>query len=186
MRLMETKTAMSVRAKVARAASGATMMIAATTMAAMFHVVPTMAQQNTMAEMGNPQSVLTTVQSVPAVPVVSLAEPVPMPAPAPRPEPAPQSVQAPPAPPATAAAPASPSAPAASPASNEIDLTTEKEGISIRTERDANGKAYLIVNGVRRELTPEERRRLNKEIAIAQKEIAEATAKINSPEFKNK
>ena len=45
MRLMETRTAMTVRAKVARAVSGATMMIAATAMAAMFHVVPTMAEQ---------------------------------------------------------------------------------------------------------------------------------------------
>ena len=43
MRLVETRT-MSVRAKAARAASGAAVMIATTAMAAMFHVTPTMAQ----------------------------------------------------------------------------------------------------------------------------------------------
>jgi beta-lactamase regulating signal transducer with metallopeptidase domain len=81
MRLMETKTAMSVRTKVARAAGGATMMIAATTMAAMFHVAPMMAEQNTAVA---PQSasaasgaaspeVARDVQSVVVAPLVPLA-----------------------------------------------------------------------------------------------------------------
>jgi beta-lactamase regulating signal transducer with metallopeptidase domain len=81
MRLMETKTAMSVRTKVARAAGGATMMIAATTMAAMFHVSPMMAEQNTA---GAPQStseasgvasleVARDVQSVAVTPLAPLA-----------------------------------------------------------------------------------------------------------------
>jgi beta-lactamase regulating signal transducer with metallopeptidase domain len=90
MRLMETKTAMSVRTKVARAAGGATMMIAATTMAAMFHVAPMMAEQNTAVA---PQSasaasgaaspeVARDVQSVVVAPLVPLAPIAPV-APAP-------------------------------------------------------------------------------------------------------
>jgi beta-lactamase regulating signal transducer with metallopeptidase domain len=165
MRLMETKTAVSVRARIARAASGATMMIAATAMAAMFHVVPTMAQQNTEAAM----PAVPSMPSPPAPPVVSVAEP----APAVQPDPAPQAAPAP-------VAPAPPSAPAAISLLDD-DRHPGQEEITIRRE---NGKTFAIVNGVRRELTPEERRRLNKEIADAQRQVAEATAKINSPEFK--
>src|SRR5258705_4503671 len=43
MRLMETKTVLSARAKLVRWATGATAMAAATLIAASFHVVPTMA-----------------------------------------------------------------------------------------------------------------------------------------------
>jgi beta-lactamase regulating signal transducer with metallopeptidase domain len=165
MRLMETKTAVSVRARIARTASGATMMIAATAMATMFHVVPTMAQQNTEAAM----PAVPSMPSPPAPPVVSVAEP----APAVQPDPAPQSAPAP-------AEPAPPSAPAAVSLQDD-DRYPGQEEITIRRE---NGKTFAIVNGVRRELTPEERRRLNKEVADAQRQVAAATAKINSPEFK--
>jgi beta-lactamase regulating signal transducer with metallopeptidase domain len=46
MRLMETKTALSARAKLLRLVSGATAMAAATLMAGSFHVVPTMAAES--------------------------------------------------------------------------------------------------------------------------------------------
>ena len=46
MRLMETKTVLSARAKLVRWATGATAMAAATVMAASFHVVPTMAAES--------------------------------------------------------------------------------------------------------------------------------------------
>jgi beta-lactamase regulating signal transducer with metallopeptidase domain len=51
MRLMETKTAVSARAKLVRLVSGATAMAAATLMATSFHMVPTMAAEN---EAGSP------------------------------------------------------------------------------------------------------------------------------------
>ena len=46
MRLMETKTALSARAKLVRLVSGATAMAATTLMATAFHVVPTMAAES--------------------------------------------------------------------------------------------------------------------------------------------
>ena len=49
MRLMETKTVLSARAKLVRWASGATAMAAATLMATSFHVVPTMAAESEAA-----------------------------------------------------------------------------------------------------------------------------------------
>jgi beta-lactamase regulating signal transducer with metallopeptidase domain len=52
MRLMETKTVLSARAKLVRLATGATAMAAATLMATSFHVVPTMAAES---EAGSPR-----------------------------------------------------------------------------------------------------------------------------------
>jgi hypothetical protein len=72
MRLMETTT-MSVRARVTRAASGAVVMIAAGTLAAMFHVTPTMAEPGTGA---TPQP----VQAAPAAPPKSSTAPADKPA----------------------------------------------------------------------------------------------------------
>ena len=240
MRLMETKTAMSVRAKVARAAGGATIMIAAITMAAMLHVAPMMAEQNTaaapqsvrvasgtslpqaavdvlpasvapVAPVGTvallapvapsaavpvgplapvaPVGVIPAVAAVPAVPVVSAVAPVPVPGPI-TPTPAPQSSPAPvlapvaPAPPDPASAPGLPSVPA--PQSPEA--------------KDTDGSSYAIVNGERRELTPEEKSEIDravaeakakidspefrKQMADARRQAAEAAAKINSPEFR--
>jgi BlaR1 peptidase M56 len=64
MQLMETKAAMRVRTKVVRVASGATAMVAATAMAMMFHVTPTMAASNATA--AAPQSETAAVQTQPA------------------------------------------------------------------------------------------------------------------------
>jgi beta-lactamase regulating signal transducer with metallopeptidase domain len=66
MRLMET-TSMSVRARVARAASGAVVMIAAGSLAAMFHVTPTMAE-------AAPQAVQAAPAAPPAQPLASQPE----------------------------------------------------------------------------------------------------------------
>jgi beta-lactamase regulating signal transducer with metallopeptidase domain/stalled ribosome alternative rescue factor ArfA len=43
---------------------------------------------------------------------------------------------------------------------------------------------YAIVNGVRRKLTPEEKRKVDAQLAEAQRKLAEATATLNSPEFR--
>jgi hypothetical protein len=73
MRLVETKT-MSVRAKAARVASGAALMIATTSITAMFHVMPTMAQSKAGASPDAAQNAPAGSQSQPQdwVPIGSL------------------------------------------------------------------------------------------------------------------
>ena len=223
MRLMETKMVMSARAKVVRAASGATMMIAATAMAAMFHVIPTMAQQNTETVA---QSVPGTLHRAPIASGVSSPDIAPVAPEAALAPIAPDAALAPVAPDAALApiapvapiapkgalapmapfalariAPLAPMAPfvpagqsvpapapapaaAPAPAPDDSGYAAGQEGISVFSEKDAEGKPFVRVNGECRELTPEERRHLDEEMAKAQKQIAEATAKINSPEFK--
>jgi beta-lactamase regulating signal transducer with metallopeptidase domain len=195
MRLMETKTATNVRAKLARAASGATMMIAATAVAAMFHVVPTMAAQNTVVA----------AQSEPVAPVAPVAPaPAPQSVPAPElapvpPAPAPLSVPAPQLAPIAPMAPIAPTAPLAAPVPPAPGATGRK-AVHVFRGKDADGKSYVIVNGEQRELTPEEKSKVDKamaetkakidspefrkQMADAQKEAAEAAAKLNGPEFK--
>ncbi len=70
MRLMETTT-MGVKARVAKAASGAVVMIAAVATAAMFHVTPTMAEAGTGAA---PQAVQAAPAAPPAQPLASQPE----------------------------------------------------------------------------------------------------------------
>jgi hypothetical protein len=74
MLLMET-TKMTVQARIARSASGAAVMIAAGTLAAMFHVAPTMAEQRAEAPQPAMQAVPAAAQIVP-----SAAAPAPSPA----------------------------------------------------------------------------------------------------------
>jgi hypothetical protein len=240
MRLMETKTATSVRAKVARAAGGATMMIAATTMAAMFHVSPMVAEQNVavVAQSGRAASgvsspeVARDVQAVVVTPTAAVAPVAPVPAPAVMapavapvpdvapvaPAPAPQSAPAPAPPHAPVAPPPAPQsvptpavAPAATPpaaaptppahaAPGISGHATGRKGVNVRSGRDSDGSSFAIVNGEQRELTPEEKSQMDaaiaeakakidspefkKRMAEAQRQIAETTAKINSPEFR--
>lgn len=182
-RLMETKTVLSVRAKVARVASGIT------AMAAMFHVTPIMAERDMVAQTATAQSSTTArsaamaVQQSPVEPQAVSAAPNPKPSaalaadaqasePAPTPEPAPTSTPAPlPQP------------------------VVQPDGV------DANATIILDrVDGEVRHLTPEERQRVDREIATAmakihsseiQRQIAEArrqadeaVARVNSAEFK--
>jgi hypothetical protein len=79
MRLMETTT-MSMRARIARATSGAVIMIAAGSLAAMFHVTPTMAATGPGPA---PQAV-----QAPAAPPTQPIVPAPQPSPAPADKPA--------------------------------------------------------------------------------------------------
>jgi beta-lactamase regulating signal transducer with metallopeptidase domain len=80
MRLMETTT-MSMRARIARATSGAVIMIAAGSLAAMFHVTPTMAATG-------PGPAPQAVQAAPAAPPTQPIVPAPQPSPAPADKPA--------------------------------------------------------------------------------------------------
>jgi beta-lactamase regulating signal transducer with metallopeptidase domain len=228
MRLTETKTAVSLRTKMVRAASGATMMIATTAMAAMFHVVPTMAEQNTLVAQSAPVAVGVsspeTASSAPAAPVavivpdgapdalgalivpdgvsaVPVAQTVPAPAVAPvAPAPAPQSAPAPelaPVPPVPALeavpapklAPIAPMAPVApmppvpalaAPAPPAVPPAPDGKGrkaIHVFRGKGGDGESYVIVNGEQRDLTPEEKSQVDKA-------VAEAKAKLDSPEFK--
>jgi beta-lactamase regulating signal transducer with metallopeptidase domain len=203
MRLMETKTAMSVRAKLARAASGATMMIAATAMAAMFHVVPTMAEQNTAAA---PRSapVASGVSSpgpqtapvAPSAPIAPAAPKAPAAPAAPAAPIAPSELESPvvlaplapvapfaPAAPAALVAPLAPLAPLApvaaptAPGQDDKGNAPRRKGIRVYREKDADGNSFVIVNGERRELTQEEKNEVDKA-------VAEAKAQIDNPEFK--
>jgi beta-lactamase regulating signal transducer with metallopeptidase domain len=207
MRLMETKTATNVRAKLARAASGATMMMAATAVAAMFHVAPTMAAQNTVvAAQSAPVAFgVSSPEVAPVTPVAPVAPVAPAPAPhsAPAPElapvasaPEPQSVPAPelapvspaPAPhsvPAPALAPIAPLAPTApmapiAPLAAPVPpapAAMGRKGVHVFRGKDADGESYVIVNGEQRELTAEEKSQVDKA-------MAEVKVKLDSPEFK--
>ena len=132
MRLMETTT-MSVKARVAKAASGAVVMIAAVATAAMFHVTPTMAEAGTGA--------------------------------------APQAVQA------------APAAPPEQPKSSAPPA--EKAADSRHTARAIRRNAG---NGQRPALTAAEREQIDRDRKLQmedmKRQISEATAHLNSPEFK--
>jgi bla regulator protein BlaR1 len=249
MRLMETKTVVSLRTKMVRAASGATMMIAATAMAAMFHVAPTMAEQNTLVAQSAPVAVgVSSPENAPAalaapvavivpdgapdapgalivpdgVSAVPVAQTVPAPAvapvaPAPAPVPAPEVAPVPPVPalesvPAPKLAPIAPMAPVApmppvpalaAPAPPAVPPAPSGKGgktIHALRGKGGDGESYLIVNGEQRELTPEEKSQVDKAVAEAKakldspefkkemedarKQVAEAAARFNSPEFK--
>jgi beta-lactamase regulating signal transducer with metallopeptidase domain len=157
MRLMETKTAMRARTKRVRVLSGVTAMAVATAMTIIFHVEPTMAASNPAPH----QTELATIQT-PATPPTPAASPVPAAAPSPA---------TPPTPPAP---PAAPKHPRATPANHQ----------DADNWNTIDGDSFVIVNGERRPLTPEEKRRVDQEMARATREIAAAKAKLNSPEFK--
>ncbi len=161
MRLMETKTAMRVRTKVIRAASGAMAMAATGAMAVMFHVTPTLAASQG-AEL---QAEVAASAQAPVAPVTPVAPVAPV---------APAAPVAPVAP----AAPKAPVVPVAPPA------PAAAKGAVAQHWHSADGDSFTIVNGERRAMTPEEKRCANAAMAKARRAIADATAKLNSPEFK--
>ena len=84
-----------------------------------------------------------------------------------------------------AAAPQAASAPAPATASTPSNTASAPEQGSVIEERTTkHGDSYTIVDGVRRPLTPEEKRRAEAAMAKARRAVAEAKAKLNSPEFK--
>jgi len=193
MRLVRGKSAMSMRARVARSAAGVAAMAAAIVLAGAFHVAPAMAQQAEVAPAA-PPAVPTTPQT-PAAPEIAAVPPAPA-APAialPR-----AQVGTPPPPPpltepagATPAAPPVPQTPAVAlphvPAAPQVPETTPPAPPAPQTPAvvPRHEQPIVILNQQQeRELTPAERARIEKQLAKAQKKIAEATAKINSPEFR--
>ena len=152
MRLMETKTAMRVRTKVIRVASGAMAMAATGAMAVMFHVTPTLAASQG-AEL---QAEVAANAQAPVAPVAPAAPVAPV---------APVAPKAP-------IVPVAPPAPAAA------------KGTVAQHWHSADGDSFTIVNGERRAMTPEEKRCADAAMVKARRAIADATAKLDSPEFK--
>ena len=96
---------------------------------------------------------------------VALPSVLPVPAPQATPAPEPQTL------PAPAVKPTPAPKPDAAPYHHEAIVSED-------------GRAYVCVNGQKRELTPAERAKLEKQLEDAQKKIAAETARINSPEFR--
>jgi BlaR1 peptidase M56 len=183
MRLIE-RNEMRLRTKVVRMAWGAVAMVSALTVAAMVHVTPTWAAMERAAApvlvaqaAGSSEEtmVVPPAAPVPASAPVHAASParaaVPVPAPAPAPMPDPVAVSMPaqvgvPPVPAPAAVPPVPAAPPA-----HID------------QDGGDGRHVSIVNGKVRELTPEERRALDRDMAEIQRQVKAATANLPGPEF---
>ena len=175
MRLMETKMGMSVRAKAARVAGGVTAMLAATAMAAMFHVVPTMAAVQAATLPGTAQSAV----EAPQVPQASSGES--------------KAVEAVPAVDAVDAVPAvAPVAPTKAVAGHrgkgEAGRASVVKGERLTPEerRDvakAIAEAEAQVKKATEHLNSPE---FKKQMEDAQRQAAEAAAKVNSPEFREK
>ena len=206
MRLMQQKTTMTMQAKLARIASGAVAMILAIAIAASFHVTPTLAQTSgTAVTAPAPPAPPTT--STPDMAVAP--QPPAAPAsdhsatPAPPLLPLPDAAQAPVAPPAPVApvalaepdpaipqvAPPAPVAPvepvppvAPAPAKANPSPRHEK-GIHPHPAK-AKEQSIIIDSTGEHEMTPEQRAQFQKDMAAMDAQIAEATKRFNSPEFK--
>jgi beta-lactamase regulating signal transducer with metallopeptidase domain len=181
MRLMQGKTAMSMRAKLVRGAAGAAAITAAVVMSVVFHVVPATAQAQAEQSAAPVSGVQSGVQGgVQGGVSGGVAAQSAQAAPAPVPQATPVTPVA-PAIPATPATPVTPVAP--------LTPVTPIEPVApIAPEspqtKDTHSRMTVIMDGQQCKLTPEEKARIAKQLAEAQQRIAEATAKINSPEFR--
>jgi hypothetical protein len=189
MRLIE-RNEMRLRTRLVRMAWGAVGMASALTVAAVVHVTPTWAAMERAAApvlvaqaASSGEETLVVPPVPPAAPVAPAAParvatsmaarvpaPVPAPAPMPAPMPAPVAIQAPaqvavPPVPAPAQEPPVPAAPPA-----HID------------QDGGDGRPVAIVNGKVWELTPEEKRALDRDMAEMQRQVKAATANLPGPE----
>jgi beta-lactamase regulating signal transducer with metallopeptidase domain len=154
MRLMETKSVVGVRTKLVRVATGVVAMTTTIAVAAMFHLTPTMAQEQMQAP-------LPEVGQSAAPQVVPDAGPQVVPN-----------------------AATSDSADRKVTASGKQADVVAKKGQHVYRWEGSEDEPVTIVNERVRKLTPEERRQIRQQMEEASKEIAAATAKINSPEFR--
>jgi len=200
MRLMQGKNNMTTQAKLARIASGAIAMILAIAIAASFHVTPTLAQTSgTSVAVPTPpaQQVLpapdVATASLPsALPESGAAPALPAPPVPPGPDMAvPPQLPAPPAPDAAIApiAPISPVAPAPLPGNPS---TRKKKVVGEHPKRvnnksfviDSNDKPFVVDVPGAHALTSEQQAQFQKDMAAMNSQIAKATRRFNSPEFK--
>lgn len=188
MRLMRGRTAISLRAKVARGAAGATAMLATAAVAAAFHFTPAMAQDvpamPPVPAQVTPAAPPAPVQaSMPAVPVVALA-PVELSAPVALAPAKPVALTPAVSPAVKVAVPLAPAISAGVPAPLAPGAAPQVSAPVTPAAPQHDSKPVVILDGHLRDLTPAERARIEKQLADAQKRIAEATAKIDSPAFR--
>lgn len=195
MRLMRGRTAISLRAKVARGAAGATAILATAAVAAAFHFTPAMAQdvpaippapaQVTPAMPPAPAQIVSAQVGVPAVQATP-----------PAPAKLSQSLAPAPAEPVVLTPAVSPVVKVAVPLAPAISAGVPVPLVPMVApqvstpltpavpQQTDHSKPVVIIDGHLQDLSPAERARVEKQLADAQKRIAEATEKINSPEFK--
>ena len=169
MRLMETKQAMTVRTKLVRVASGATAMLLAMAVAVTFHVTPTLAASEAIAPEAG---IVAAVQAVTAAPSVPQAN-------------AP-NVDAVAAKQVTAQRSKAVGRVAEKPVAHERntgDQSTVKESLQMKDDLPLTLQEKLQVKDDLH-LTVEQKLQVDEAVAAAQGAMAEATAKLNSPEFK--
>lgn len=188
MRLMQGEIAMSLRARAARGVAGAAAVMSAVALAAMFHVVPAMAKTSavqTAAQADTPAATQTApvpptspapAPAADAAPAPAPAAPVVAPAPPPASAPTPTVAPVPPVPAVPAVAPVLPVAPVP-------PVAPPVPAVHV-CGRGAHGHMTAWVDGQERELTPEEQRKVEIQLEKAKQQIAAATARINSPEFR--
>ena len=173
MRLMQERSPMTGRTKLARVASGATVMVAAIAMAVLFHVTPTLAQS--------------TDKVVPA-PAQSTTIPDRAATPAPEAAPTPVTNPRPPVPPVSPLAPISPVAPVppippVAPNPAEAKPSVRRTKIPLHRRKTADQKQFVLDLGGNHALTAEQRAHLQKEMDAMGQRIAAATKQLDGPEF---
>lgn len=188
MRLMRGKTAMSLRARLVRGAVGAAAMMAAIGVAGMFHVVPAMAQVSApavsqVATVMPVTPVLPVDKALPVTPVLSVAPVLPVAAVTP----------VAPVMPVAAVMPVTPILPVEKvmpvvavlpvvPVPAQVAAPVTPKPVPVTPV--VPPRPVVKLDGQIRDLTPAERARVEKQLRDARKQIAEATAKMNSAEFK--
>lgn len=190
MRLMRGRATMSLRARTVRLAAGLAAMAAAMAFAGMFHVVPAMAQSAPPAPM--PPTVAHVPAAPPAPPAAAALPPAPptslmLSAPPALPQTGAPDPQATPPVPPTSVVPkvaAMPAVPKVAHASAVPKDPAAPAVPKVQAHRSHRSEPAAIPDEQERNLTPAERARIKKQLEEAQRKIAEATAKIDSPEFR--
>ena len=165
MQLINKQTRMNVPAKIARSLVGVAAMAAALALVTMVHVVPARAQA--------PGTVAKISQAAPPAPALT-ATPAAVAAPNP--------VVAAPAKPAPVVLPPVQPQPLAEPQAVPAPGNAKIHRNEVIMSR--HGKLYAWIDGHRRELTPAERARVERQLREAQKKIAAAEARIHSRQFR--
>ncbi|HTU49763.1 MAG TPA: M56 family metallopeptidase, partial [Acidobacteriaceae bacterium] len=203
MRLMQEKNTMTMQAKLARVASGVIAMVIAIAMAASFHITPTLAQTSGTAVTApvppaSPAPPIPDMSAAPLSPIAPASDHSATPAPPlPPVPPASDTAEAPVAPPtpiapaelgesavpAPQAAPVVPIPPVAPVPAKEKPSPRHDKAIHPHPAKVKHESIVIEGNEIHT-LTPEEQERLDKQMAAVDAQIAEATKRINSPEFK--
>ncbi len=211
MRLMEGKSVMSLRAKVARVASGVTGMVAAVVIASVFHVTPLVAAPNTADSPQDaqvrpaepplppmvplPMAPITAEPRIPAAPSApekAQAAPMAPQAPVAPAAPAAHSIPAMPAMPAMPATPSMPATPAnagmpslpAMPALPAMPSTPAKSSAQGLAQRGREAGSTGMTAERQRQLAQENQRRMEEQMGALRLQMGDVNAFFKSQEFK--